>query len=125
MNVLFEEYEDIKPILQIGSYVLGKYKKKPEQCFPDIVGELNPLVKPKKKRGIVNERQAILKEIQEIIEQENGAKMSKQQMRLFAMKLSHVPTEDLYWMKSQGLDYRNRTKKPFSKFIYGSVKPNK
>lgn len=110
-ETLFPEYEDIKPILQIGNYAFIKYKK------------VEP--KEKRKRGIVNERQAILKEIQDIIEIENGGKMSKQQMRLFAMKLSHVPTEDLYWMKSQGLDYRNRTKKTFSKFIYGSVKVKK
>lgn len=122
MEPLFEEYNtaDIKPILQIGSYVLGKYKKKPEQCFPDIVGELNPLVKPKKKRGITSERQSILKEIQTEMEKDNPVNV-----KLLAIRLSHIPTEDLYFMLSEAKDYRKRDKGEFSKYIWGSVKVKK
>ena len=101
-NVLFQEYEEVKPFLRIGDIGLVKFKK------PD-----------KKKRGITNERQSILKEIQTIIESENGGKINA---KVLAMKLSHVPTEDLYFMKSSGLDYRARTGKPFAKYIYGSIK---
>jgi hypothetical protein len=107
MNTLFTEYnddEELKQILRVGSLGLFKIKKKVT------------------KRGITNERQAALKEIQEIMEQENGAPMSKEQKKVFAMKLAHVPTEDLYFMKSEGISYRRKYNKPFGKYIYGSVK---
>jgi len=104
-NLLFSEYEPIKQILSIGQYALVKYEKK-----------------DKKKRGITNPRQFFIKEIQEIIELENGAKMTKKDIEYLCYKLSHVPTDDLPFMKSQGLDYRNRNKEPFAKYIFGSVK---
>lgn len=106
-NVLFEEYEPIKQALKIGNF-LSRIKK--------------PENKEKKKRGITNPRQFFMKEIQEIIELENGAKMSKKDIEYLCCKLSHVPTDDLPFMKSQGLDYRNRNKEPFAKYIFGSVK---
>jgi len=105
-NCLFEEYEPIKQLLRIGDLGLVKFKKK----------------EVKKKRGITNERQQITKEIQEIIEQENGGKING---RLLAIKLSHVDVPTLYFMKSEGLDYRKRTGQPFAKYIYGSVKVKK
>lgn len=104
MNLLFEEYEPIKKALVLGE-LLAKIKK--------------PEKKEKKTRGITNERQSIINEIKEIIERENGGKIN---VRLLAIKLSHVPTEDLYFMISQGNDYKKRTGQPFAKYIYGSVK---
>lgn len=108
MNSLFPEYQEITPILKLGDYMIGKYKKveKPKE---------------KKKRGIVNERQAIIDEIAEIIKKESGAVNKK----LLAIKFSHIPTEDLYYLKSAGLDYRNRGKGAFGKFVYGSIKVKK
>jgi len=106
-NVLFEEYEEIKPLLRIGSLGLVKYNK--------------PVIE-KKKRGITNQRQSVIKEIQDIIELENGGKINA---KVLAMKLSHCDLETLYFMKSEGLDYRARTGKPFSKYIYGSIKLKK
>lgn len=102
-NLLFSEYEEVKPILSIGQYALVRYQK------PD-----------KKKRGITNQRQAVTKEIQDIIESENGGKINA---KVLAMKLSHCDLETLYFMKSEGLDYRRRTGKPFGKYIYGSIRP--
>lgn len=106
MESLFEEYNtaDIKPILQIGSYALVKYQKPIKE----------------KKRGITNERQSVTKEIQDIIEMENGGKINS---KLLAIKLAHIPTKDLYFILSQGKDYRKRTGKPFAKYVYGSIKP--
>lgn len=105
-KLLFSEYEDVKHILSIGQCALVKLNK------PD-----------KKKRGITNKRQYALKEIQDIVESEQGGKMTKDQVKLLAMKLSHCDIDTLFFMKSSGLDYRARTGKPFSKYIYGSVKP--
>lgn len=113
---LFNEYnedKEIKKIFSIGDYVLGKYKKKEKEGYQMM---------EEKMAKWSNERQVILKEIQEIIEAEKGGKIN---VKVFAMKLAHVKTPDLYWMKSSGLDYRNRTKQPFAKFIYGSVKVKK
>lgn len=130
-NLLFQEYEPVKQILSIGQYALVKYEKKetiekdPTELKrigsfeSDMLDEVKRQLK--KKRGITNQRQSVIKEIQEIIESENGGKINA---RVLAMKLSHVPTEDLYFMKSQGKDYRARTGKPFSKYIYGSIKVN-
>lgn len=105
METLFQEYEPEKPILSIGQYALVKFNK------PD-----------KKKRGITNKRQYALKEIQDIIESEQGGKMNKNQVKLLAIKLSHIPTEDLYFLKSEGLDYKKRKGEPFGKFVYGAIK---
>jgi len=139
-NLLFEEYEPVKQILQIGNYFIDKYQKKEEKQkeekpFHNMFeherkAEMERLskiidissIKIVKKRGITNQRQSIIREIQDIIESENGGKTNA---KVLAMKLSHVPTEDLYFMKSQGKDYRARTGKPFSKYIYGSIKPKK
>ena len=105
METLFQEYEEVKPFLRIGNLGLVKFKK------PD-----------KKKKGITNQRQSIIKEIQDIIEQEKGCKINA---KVLAMRLSHCDLETLYFMKSSGLDYRNRTGNAFSKYIYGSIKPKK
>ena len=104
METLFQEYEPVKNMLKIGEFLSKRVNIKKE--------------KEPKKRGITNERQVITKEIAEIIKKENG----KVNERLLAIKLSHLPINVLYFMKSEGLDYRNRTGQPFAKYIYGSIK---
>jgi hypothetical protein len=71
----------------------------------------------KKKRGITNERQSVLKEIQTEMEKDGPVNV-----RLLAIRLSHIPTGDLYFMKSEASDYRSRGKGEFSKYIWGSIK---
>lgn len=105
MNSLFPEYQEITPILKLGDYFIGKYKK---------------VEQPKKKRGITNERQSVLKEIQTEMEKDG-----KVNVKLLAIRLSHIPTEDLYFMLSEAKDYRKRGKGEFSKYIWGSIKPKK
>lgn len=128
----FSEYrekdEEIKPIARIGNFGLVKYRKKEKEGeAKDLFGNAVPEKKDRKyvRKG-PGERNTVLKEIKDIMDLE-----SKQQKkppvntRLFAIRLSHVPTKDLYWMKSEGLDYRNRKKGPFSKYIMGAPKPKK
>lgn len=103
MNSLFQEYQEITPILKLGDYMIGKYKKKTVL-----------------KRGITNERQSVLKEIQTEMEKDG-----KVNVKLLAIRLSHIPTEDLYFMLSEAKDYRKRDKGEFSKYIWGSVKVKK
>lgn len=130
-NLLFSEYEPVKKILSIGQYALVKYEKKekdtivyPGKNILEVSDSFttNLTVAGKRKRGITNQRQSVIKEIQDIIELENGGKTNA---KVLAMKLSHCDLETLYFMKSQGKDYRARTGKPFSKYIYGSIKPKK
>mgnify|MGYP000920922503 CR=1 FL=1 len=104
-ETLFPEYESITPLLRIGDYMVGRYKK------------AEPT---KKKRGITNERQSVLKEIQTEMEKDG-----KVNVKLLAIRLSHIPTEDLYFMISEAKDYRKRGKGEFSKYIWGSIKPKK
>ena len=122
-ETLFPEYEDIKPILQIGSYFIGKYKKRKEEMSDFSYDVLNKNLKELKKvskRGITNERQSVLKEIQTEMEKDG-----KVNVKLLAIRLSHIPTEDLYFMLSEAKDYRKRGKGEFSKYIWGSVKVKK
>lgn len=102
MDTLFEEYEPVKDIMRIGQYAFVKYQKPIKE----------------KKRGITNERQSVLKEIQTEMEKDG-----KVNVKLLAIRLSHIPTEDLYFMLSEAKDYRKRGKGEFSKYIWGSIKP--
>jgi len=117
-NLLFQEYEEVKPLLTPMGELIGfsqriiMTKKKAEEIYGKKIV----------KKGITNQRQSIIKEIQDIIELENGGKINA---KVLAMKLSHCDLETLYFMKSEGLDYRKRTGKPFSAYIYGSIKPKK
>ena len=105
MDTLFEEYEPIKDIMRIGQYAFVKYQRP---------------IKEKKKRGITNERQSVLKEMQTEMEKDG-----KVNVKLLAIRLSHIPTEDLYFMLSEAKTYRSRGKGEFSKYIWGSVKVKK
>lgn len=74
----------------------------------------------------LNSRSLYLKDMIEIINSERvGTKIPQivtdKQKQLFAIKLSHIPTEDLPYVISVGKDYKNRHGS-FGKYIYGSIK---
>ena len=155
----YQDNQEIKPILSIGSYVLGKYQKKEEELkklpewnsYTQKIESKNGFLisgdmvseKPKKKRGIVNQRQQVLEEIRTIINKERtlseipkikdtGFSVIKKIKiyhpltgRALAIKLSHIPTEDLYFLLSEGKDYKKRGKGDFGKYLFGSIKPKK
>lgn len=107
METLFPEYEPIKSQLLVGDFISRLKKKEPKE---------------KSKRGITSERQAITDEIAELIQLESDRPVNK---KLLSIKLSHIPTEDLYFLKSEGLDYKKRKGEPFGKYVYGSIKVKK
>lgn len=77
----------------------------------------------------LNERSSYLKDIIDIINSERvGTKIpqisSEKQKQLFAIKLSHIPTEDLPYVISVGKDYKHRHGS-FGKYLYGSIKVNR
>lgn len=104
-QLLFPEYEPIKSQLLIGDFISKLKKKEP---------------KKKQERGITNERQAVLQEIRTEMEKDNPVNI-----KLLAIRLSHVPTKDLYFILSEARDYRKRGKGEFSKYIWGSIKVKK
>lgn len=108
MDTLFEEYKDIIVASFVDTARVLKLKK--WECLP----------RPKVKRGITNERQGVMKDIQIEMEKEGPVNV-----KLLAIKLSHIPTNDLYFMLSEARDYRNRGKGEFGKYIYGSIKIKK
>lgn len=70
----------------------------------------------------MSERNLILKEILELVNEERkGTKFKPLAGRALAIKLSHIPTSDLYYTKSVGLDYKKRHGS-FSKYLFGSIK---
>lgn len=72
----------------------------------------------------MSERNLILKEILELVNMEReGTKFKPLTGRALAIKLSHIPTSDLYYAKSVGLDYKKRHGS-FSKYLFGSIKVN-
>lgn len=135
---LFPEYNDqeIKPLMRLGDYVLGKYQKKETILTSDSLPLFNPLhseavLKDKKKRGIVNQRQQILEDIRTIINQERKDSKEKKKYppitgRALAIKLSHIKdVTDLYFMDSEAKDYKKRGKGTYSQYIFGSIKVKK
>lgn len=88
----------------------------------------DPSVKIKK----ISERSVILEEIRSEVNRErlkekfyiqNGKKKELKLMggAEIAIKLSHIPTEHLYYLKSICLDYKQRSGS-FSKCLFGSIK---
>lgn len=106
-NLLFQEYEDVKPILSIGQYALVKYQK-PEK---------------EKKRGITNERQSIIKQfIDEINSERKHEKLKPLTDKHIAVKLGILKTnEDLYAFLSECRDYKKRSGS-FGKRFFGGFK---
>lgn len=77
---------------------------------------------PREKSKIVNERQDIISQILACINVERiGTKYKPMTGRAVAIKLSHIPTKDLYYLKSICLDSKNRHGS-FSKCFFGSLK---
>jgi hypothetical protein len=94
--------------------------------------EIKELIKNKPiiKTKIVNERQYVISLIVEEINKErpctykvNGKKRTLGLItpRAIAVKISHIPTNDLYYMLSQGKDYKN-SQGSFNKYFWGSIK---
>jgi hypothetical protein len=73
---------------------------------------------PQKKKGNASERSLVLEEIINELKKEN----KEVNVKLVAIKTSHIPTKDLYAFKSICLDYKRRGKGNFSKCFYGSLK---
>lgn len=68
------------------------------------------------------ERGLLLKEFVDIINLERkGTKFKPTTIKLLAIKLGHIPTKDLYYLKSICTDSKNRCGS-FSKCLYGSIK---
>jgi len=68
------------------------------------------------------ERGLILEELlEEVNKERKGTKFKPTTIKLLAIKLAHIPTQDLYYLKSICTDYKNR-KGSFSKCLYGSIK---
>lgn len=106
-ETLFPEYEDIKPILQIGSYFIGKYKK----------------VESKKKRG-GGERASIIKEFIDEINKERYYSGFEKEVspKMIAVKLGILKTnQELYEFLSECRDYKNRHGS-FGKRFFGGFK---
>jgi hypothetical protein len=75
-----------------------------------------------KKSKITNQRQAVLSEFLEIINSERmNTKYKSLSGRVLAIKVSHIPTQDLYYLLSVCKDYMNR-KGSFSRCFFGSLK---
>ena len=93
-----------------------------EEILRKKYGSSNSYVAPTR----LNERSSYLKDIIEIINIErHGTKFPKittdRQKQLFAIRLSHIPTEDLPYVISVGKDYKSRNGS-FGKYLYGSLK---
>ena len=71
---------------------------------------------------ITNERQDVLSQFLEEINKERlGTKYKPLTGRGLAIKVSHIPTKDLYYFMSVCKDYKNR-QGSFSKCFFGSLK---
>lgn len=78
--------------------------------------------KIEKKEKPLNERQGILKQfVEEINKERIGTKFKPITGRAVAMKTSHIPTKDLYYLLSICKDGKNRNGS-FGKVFFGSIK---
>jgi hypothetical protein len=128
MNNLFNyNEEEIKPLMRLGDYVLGKYEKKPEPEFSQKTWDaLDEFVKPKKKRGITSERQSIVKMfVDEINKEREGTEFKPVTGRGIAFKLTLLKTnQELYAFLSECKDYQRRNGS-FGKRFFGGGKVKK
>ena len=133
METLFEEYnnEEIKPLLRIGNLMVGKYHKKEgyKGFIPPILPENflpEEYEKPKKKKGITNERQTIVKSfVDEINKERDVTKLKPVTGRQIGVKLGVLKTnEELYEFLSICKDYKNRHGS-FGKRFWGGFKEKK
>lgn len=111
MNLLFEEYEPIKKALVLGE-LLAKIKK--------------PEKKEKTNRGITNERQSIVKQfVDEINQEREKEKMKPLTSRYIAIKLGILKSNDeLYQFLSECRDYKKRSGS-FGKRFFGGFREKK
>lgn len=68
------------------------------------------------------ERGELLTEIvNEINKERVNTKFKPLSIKLLAIKLGHIPTSHLYFLKSEALDYRNRGKS-YGQYVFGAIK---
>lgn len=76
----------------------------------------------KEKSKITSERSSLIEEIlQEINCERVGTIYKATTPKVLGIKLSHIPTKDLYYLKSEAYSYQRRNGS-FSKYIFGSIK---
>lgn len=76
---------------------------------------------PERKK-LTNERQAVIKEFVDVINQERiGTKFKPVTGKSIALMLAHLSMQDLYYFLSVCKDYKNRSGS-FSKCYYGALK---
>lgn len=69
-----------------------------------------------------SERGLLLEDLlKEINNERAGTKYKPTTIKLLAIRLAHIPTQDLYYLKSIALDSKRRGGS-FSKTVYGSIK---
>jgi len=107
-NALFEEFEEIKPLLRIGALGIVKYEK--------------PKVE-KKKRGGGGERASIVKEFIDEINKERAIhKMEPLTDKHIAVKLGILKSnQELYEFLSECRDYKKRNGS-FGKRFFGGFR---
>lgn len=72
-------------------------------------------------KKINSERAEILCQILQEVNRERTGTWKPLSGKLLAIRLSHIPTKDLFFLLSQGKDYKAR-KGSFGKFLFGSLK---
>lgn len=50
-----------------------------------------------------------------------GTKYKPMSPRVLAIKLAHIPTKDLYYLRTMSYDYQDRHGS-FSKYVFGAIK---
>ena len=69
-----------------------------------------------------SERALIISKILEVVNNERkGTKFKPATPKFLGIKLAHIPTQDLYFVFSVGMDYKKRNGS-FSKYLFGSIK---
>lgn len=75
------------------------------------------------KKSKDSERGLLLKEFVDLVNEERkGTPFKPTTIKLLAIKLGGIKTEELYRIRSICLDYKRRGKGDFSKCFYGSIK---
>ena len=83
---------------------------------------IKTLLEYKVKPDSRSERAALLDIIRNEINLERRGTVYKQLTpKIIAIKLAHIPTKDLYYLKGEAYDYQER-KGSFSKYIFGAIK---
>lgn len=83
--------------------------------------QISTLFKIEKPKALSERSELLSLFLEEINKERKGTKYQPVTPKFLAIKLSHIPTKDLYYLKSICLDSKNRTGS-FSKCFFGSLK---